>query len=343
MISLTSSAIANFLVDYKLTGCLCTIKVDLHKLTATVLVEADTVKYLVRIHQLEHVYASDKDVASFSFYIPDAVKLMTDKSTIKFHCSGDSRIMQVNCTAPNFSFMVETVDLEIEEFSTDYQFKEYPALKQVSGAIKASKGLASELMVAVTVELTDGLWCVHTNQSCAFGEFEGLQGTIPVNIFEKLYNSSLRIGMTQPSPTSLMSKIRYKNRDIHILAPIQNEFSLSKSITKLIDRCEKKICDSVMSEDIISLVSGFIANVKKKTLAVSFSTGRVDLTYKDTKFTLSTLDTTSQERPITVQVPVKALLLIKSITEEECEVYTDMEVLCLMNKTRGLILSGPVY
>ena len=343
MISLTSSALAIFLSEYKLVNNLCTVYLDLHKLTADVLVESDTVKYLLRIHQLENVYADEKDVASFSFYIPEAVKLMTDKSTIKFVCSSQNKLAQVSCTAPNFNFMVETVDLEIEKFETDYKFVEYPELKQVSAAIKASKGLAQELMSAVTVELTNSLWCVHTPQSCAFGEFSGVQGTIPVQIFDKIYSSSLHVGIYQPTPTSIMSKVRYKNRDIYTLAPIQNEFSLSSSVPKLVDRCEKKWCKSSLSEDMISLFAGFLANIKKKTVAVSFSEGRVDITYSDTKFNLSTIDSTFNSKPITAQVPVKALVLIKSIAQEECEVYTDMEVLCLVNKTRGLILSGPVY
>ena len=343
MISLTSSALAVFLSEYKLANHLCTIYIDMHKLTADVLIEADTVKYLVRIHQLENVYADEKDVASFSFYIPEAVKLMTDKSTIKFICSNDSKIAQVSCTAPNFSFMVETVDLEIERFNTDYKFVEYPELKSVSAAIKASKGLATEIMTAVTVELTDTLWCVHTPQSCAFGEFKGLQGTIPVNVFEKLYNSSLHVGFAQPSPTSLMSKIRFKNRDIYVLAPIQNEFSLSTAVSKLVEGCSKKWCDTSMSEDMQSLFSGFLTNIKKKTVAVSFSTDRVDITYADTKFNLSTIDVSSHEKPLTVQTPVKALTLIRMLAQDGCEVYTNMEVLCLMNKTRGLLLSGPVY
>lgn len=344
MISLTSSDLAIFLSEYKLVNQLCTVYIDMHNLTADVLVEADNLKYLVHIRQLEHVYADEKDVASFSFYIPEAVKLMTDKSTIKFTCSSGNKLAQVNCTAPNFNFMVETVDLEISKFNTDYKFVEYKELKQVSAAIKASKGLAQDLMSSVTVELTDNMWCVHTPQSCAFGEFNGLRGTIPVSTFEKIYSSSLHVGMSQISPTSVMSKIRYKNRDIHILAPIQNEFSLSSSVPKLVERCSKKWCESKISEDMISLFAGFLANIKKKTVAVSFSTDRIDLTYSDVKFNLSTIDIKSTERPLTVQTPVKALPLIKGvITEEGCEVYTDMEVLCLMNKTRGLILSGPVY
>ena len=120
MISLTSSDLAIFLSEYKLVNQLCTVYIDMHNLTADVLVEADNLKYLVHIRQLEHVYADEKDVASFSFYIPEAVKLMTDKSTIKFTCSSGNKLAQVNCTAPNFNFMVETVDLEISKFNTDY-------------------------------------------------------------------------------------------------------------------------------------------------------------------------------------------------------------------------------
>lgn len=344
MIRFTSSDLAIFLSQYKLTNQLCTIYLDVKTKSANVLVESDTLKYLLRIHQLESLDTDEVDVASFSFYIPEAVKFMTDESTIEFKYSKDVKTVQVNCTSPSFNTIVEPVELAIAEFDTNYKFVEYPELKYVSAAIRASKGLAQELMTSVTVELTDTLWCVHTPQSCAYGNFTGLKGTIPVNIFEKVYPSGLRVGFAQPTTTSIISKVRYKTRDVYVLAPIQNEFSLSSSVPKLIERCTKKHCQSKLSEDMISLFSGFLSNIKKKTLDVSFSKGRLDITFTDVKFRLSTVDINNTEPLLSIRVPVKVLMLIKNIMEDDgCEVLTDMEVICLTAQTRGLILSGPIY
>lgn len=339
MLTITSSELSYILNKFKTIGKVCYIRVDDLTKTMKLCVDLDTVNLMVDFYQTPDMLYTDKET-EVSFVVPDIIKLADPDASLKLISNEDVRTITIECSKPHFTVQVPKSELTLEPFDTNYTFREMDCLQDIHKAVSLSKGLAQELSNNLMIELCNDMWLVHTSQSCYFGRQTVLKGSLPYSTFEKIYDPKLKIGFAQISDTVLMSKCRYAKYDVYMKAPLQDEYRLAPALPKIVERCNSKYYDVMMSEDVSTVCSGLITNVKKDKVNVVFSDNDVNLNYISNLIELNTKPGT---KGLTIQVPIRTLSLIKDMCVVGCELYSDMEVICLLNETKGLILSGPIY
>lgn len=344
MIILESNNIAGFLIEHKLTGSHCTIHIDRRTLSVDYLFVDDVCTYQLHEERLSNMYLDPTDSNVFSFEVPKIIQFMLPTSTIKFTTQNASGILEVTCNRPNFSAIVKCDNNHIDKLSDiDGDFIPFKPYAPVLKAIKSLKSLASELSNVVTVELGEEFWTVSVSQSCIFGAAKGLKGMIPSNLFEKIYDFHAEVCQTSKTSITVRKQLNFGYYILRI--PISNSIELPNVVPKMVANCRREVCSSRLTQDVASIIGEIIKNVKKETIQVKFSDGRIDLIYVNNQINLTTVPAgTNTRNGIMITVPIKALIGMVNILDddEETLVSTNGELICLMRGTQGLLISGMI-
>lgn len=344
MILVESKHFASFLLEHKLAKAHCTVWFNSMKSTADYVIETDTCVY--HLHENEVIAIADQsDGNCFAFEIPSIIQFMIGTSAIKMRCTGSgnqtlTQTLELMCDHPYFTAIVKCDNIYTEPFESFYNIYEPLApYAPVVNAIKKLKGLASELSTSMSVEFGRVFWTVSTSQSCLFGAATGIIGSISSELFERIYDYKGYI--CQPTKTTLVIKktLDYGFYAIHVPIKTNNEFTTV--IPTLVERCNKIVCTSDITRDVSTILGEIIKNVKRETVQLVLTEGRVDIIYNTMSMSLTTvpkgLDTS---KGLTIKVPVKALASIADLISGPTEVSTNGDLICLMKDNKGLIMSG---
>lgn len=340
MVILESNNIIDFLIEHKLVGAHCTVLIDKHKLSADYVIVDDTCIYQFHEDKLKYIYFEQSDTLIFAFTVPKTIQFAGPGASIKFNVQPQMLMAEMICDKPYFTSVIKLDDNFSEKIdSLTGEFISLKPYAPVLKAIKSLKGLSSELYTSINVELGDEFWTVSVSQCCVFGAAKGLTGSITSQLFEKIYDFNAQIA--QISRTSLLLRKDVGSGNFYLIhIPISREVELPNIIGRMVSKC-KDVCTSQLTPDVRMIVGEIIKNVKKDTITVKLTEGRMDLNYVNNQVTLTTIPR-SMDLPkgISIQVPVKSLISVVDILEEPTSILTNGEFICMMRDSKGLLISG---
>lgn len=343
MLTVKSEALASFLISKNFVGRHCTIIFDNMNMEVSYIIQDN-----VTVHQLTEkfpviMYMDEGDKPAFSFIITEVPMFLTDNSVVTVNYNTRTNIVEFKVERPNFTALVKGDELISEAISmSDADFRSMKPYAPIIKAIKSMKGLSQELSLPITVEMDKSYWCVALPQACLFGTGAGIIGSTTSQLFEEIFDWDADVA--QPTPTSIITKKVIDKRTYLMSAPISSSLDMIKDLPDYVADIDIKVCNSEITPDVNQLIRNMLSNVKKKTLSLTFSPGRVDVAYNANSISLTTLNKTlDRDTSVCINVSVKTLQCITSIMVGSTEIMRSGDNICLLNSNQGLLLSGIVY
>lgn len=343
MLTVKSEVFASFIISKNFVGKHCSVLLNRNDMEVSYIIQDN-----VTIHQLTekmpmNMYMDDGERPSFSFVVTEIPMFLTEDSIVQISYNSRTNIIELKVERPNFTALIKGDDLISDEINwKGMSFTTMKPYAPILKAVKAMKGLAQELALPISVEMDAKYWCVTLPQACLFGAGAGIVGSMSSQLFEEIFDWDADV--SQPTPTSIITMKKKDNRIYLISAPISSSLDMIRDLPEYVADIDVKVCDSEITSDVSQLIRNMIANVKKKTLSITFSPRRVDITYNANSINLTTITTPpDMDKSICIDVSVKTLTCITSIMVGSTEIMRSGDNICLLNLNQGLLLSGIVY
>lgn len=343
MLTVKSEALASFLLSKNSIGSHCTVLFDKCEMSVSYIIQDNVTMHQLTEFMPANMYMDDGEGNGFAFIITEVPMFLTEDSIIQLSFNNRNNIIELKVERPNFTAIIKNDELMSDAINwKSAEFKSMKPYAPVLKAVKSMRGLSQELSLPITVEMDKKYWCVSLPQACLFGEGAGIIGSMSNQLFEEIFDWDADVA--QPTATSLITKKVKDNRTYLISAPISSSLDMVKDLPDYVADIDVKVCDSEITSDVSQLIRNMISNVKKKTLSLTFSQGRVDLTYNANSINLTTITKKlDREHSVCIQVSVKTLSCITSIMAGSTKIMRSGDIVCLLNLNQGLLLSGIVY
>lgn len=343
MLTVKSEALASFLISKSFVGRHCSVIFDKVNMVVSYIIQDNvTVHELIEVNPKSMSF-SEGDSIGFAFVITEIPMFLTENSTVQLSYNSNTNIIEFQIEKPSFTALVKGDDLISD--SIDYKDMDFKSMKPyapIVKAVKSMKGLSQELALPITVEMDTKYWCVTLPQACLFGAGAGIIGSMSSQLFEEIFDWDADVA--QPTPTSIVTKKVIDNRTYLISAPISSSLDMVKDLADYVSDIDVKVCNSEITNDVSQLIRNMIANVKKKTVSLTFSPGRLDLTYNANSINLTTISKElDKQNSVCINVSVRTLSCITSIMVGSTEIMRSGDNICLLNLNQGLLLSGIIY
>lgn len=343
MLTVKSEALASFLISKNFIDRHCSVLFNKMDMSVSYIIQDN-----VTVHQLtekipSNMYMDEGEKSGFAFVITEIPMFLTEDSIVQLNYNSRTNIIEFKVERPNFTALIKGDDLVSDSINCEGAvFRSMKPYAPVLKAVKSMKGLSNELALPISVEMDEKYWCVTLPQACLFGAGAGIVGSLSSQLFEEIFDWDAEVA--QPSPTSIITKKVKGNRTYLISAPISSSLDMIKDLADYVADIDVKVCDSEITSDVNQLIRNMLANVKKKTLAITFSRGRVDITYNANSINLTTIcKELDRNHSVCIDVSVKTLSCITSIMVGSTEIMRSGDNVCLLNSNQGLLLSGIVY
>lgn len=343
MLSVKSGALASYLISKNFVGRHCSVLFNRKEMEVTYIIQDNVTMHQLTEKMPMNMYMDEGERSDFAFVITEIPMFLTEDSIIQLTYNRKSNIVEFKVERPNFTALVKGDELVSGGIEwRNVQFRSMKPYAPILKAVKSMKGLAQELSLPISVEMDKKYWCVTLPQACLFGEGAGIVGSMSSQLFEEIFDWDADVA--QPTPTSIITKKVKDNRTYVISAPISSSLDMIKDLPDYVADIDVKVCDSEITNDVSQLMRNMISNVKKKTLSLTFSAGRVDLTYSANSINLTTITKEiDRSHSVCIDVSVKTLSCITSIMSGSTEIMRSGDNICLLNLNQGLLLSGIVY
>ncbi len=343
MLTVKSEALASFLISKNFVGRHCTVLFNRNEMTVSYIIQDN-----ITVHQLSEkipkiMYMDEGEKTAFSFVVTEVPMFLTQDSIVQLSYNSRTNIIEFKVERPSFTALIRGEDLVSEGIAySGIEFKSMKPYAPVLKAVKAMKGLSQELSLPISVEMDEKYWCVSLPQACMFGSGGGIVGSMSSQLFEEVFDWDADVA--QPTKTSIITKKVIDNKMYLISAPISSSLDMVRDLPNYVADIDVKVCDSEITSDVNQLIRNMISNVKKKTLSITFSPGRVDVTYNANSINLTTIKKQpDRNTSVCIEVSVKTLVCITSIMVGMTEIMRSGDNVCLLNLSQGLLLSGIVY
>ena len=350
MITLTSKMFTKFVLEHNLKEFSCTVRIDPINLSTNFIFTDDISFFQLKELTLDRVYFDRDQEAVFSFIVPDNIQIFSLSDTIKltYHNSTNMATLEMEHPAINITIPCHNMSKDnLHRYDVTY----YPMsqFKNTLNSIKQLKGLASDLSIVSDLEFNGKFWSVSIAQCCLFGMGEGIDGSLPSQLFEKIYDYHASVAMiekvinekTGQRQTILQMVRDFEGGDYIIETQIrQSREKFPDLIPGMVAKCSRKVCDCIITNDVSMIVRELLKTVKKDAITVTFSDHRFDLEYNNIKVNMRTNTDVIRGNKISVKIPIKMLNSIASMLSEELEILTNGDLICIMKDNRGMILTG---
>ena len=342
MITLTSKLFTKFVLEHNLKDFHCTVMIDQVNLSTKFIFTDDICRYQLTETTLERVYFDRDKSAEFSFFVPDNIQVMSLADMITITCHNDIVTVTLEIIKPAIMITVKTEGLELEPmYKRDIPYYPMSQFKDTVNSIKQLKGLASDLSIVSDLEFNNKFWSVSIAQCCLFGVGNGIDGIISSQVFEKVYDFRANIAMISNTVAQMIGELEGGSYIIEIPVKTSKD-KFPDLIPGMVNKCSRKVCDCIMTNDVSSIVRELLKTVKKDAIDITFSDHRFDLEYNTIKVNMRTNAGKIEGNKISVKVPIKMLNPISSMLNEELEILTNGDLICMMKDNKGMILTGLV-
>lgn len=343
MLIVKSEALASFLISKNFVGRHCTIAFDKTEMSVSYIVQDNVTMHQLTERMPKNIYMDEGEYPKFAFVITEIPMFLTSDSIVQLTYNSNTKIIEFKVERPNFTALIKGDDLLSDSIEfTGVEFTSMKPYAPILKSVKAMKGLSQELAIPISVEMDKKYWCVNLPQACAFGVGAGIVGSMSSQLFEEIFDWDSDVA--QPTPTSIITKKVKDNKTYLISAPISSSLDMVKELAEYVADIDVLVCRSEITSDVSQLIRNMLSSVKKKKLSLTFSPGRVDVTYSANSINLTTITKNyDRNQSVCIDVSVKTLSCITSIMVGSTEIMRSGDNICLLNSNQGLLLSGIVY
>jgi uncharacterized protein YktA (UPF0223 family) len=329
-----------FAEDRKLGGQHCTVRIDPISLIAKYIINDDICVYQLEENVVKDIFFDRNKPAEFSFYVPKFLSIVNLSNRLKITYNDSINMVELESEEKSFKATVPADDnhmLEIE-INDNLTYSKLSQYSRVIKAIKSLKGLASDLSATSMLEFDTDLWTVSVAQCALFGSASGLKGEISSSLFERIYDYNAEVSMV--TDTKGMMRGTFNGCKYYVTFPVKkNAANLPGSIPRMVTQCEEKVCDCILTNDVSSIIGSLLKSIKKEPVIIRFSDGRLDMTYENMQWNITTIKT-NVDKSVSIKVPNKMLTPVTDMLSESTQVFRKGEILCLMRGSLGMLLTG---